>query len=312
MSPSKVYPGLTMRKFNEFFFLTDPDVFVHFAFPDDPDWQLLTVPLTFERFSQEPYYRQPFFENKLHLPALFPGIHWAKHGIKEITIKSTKENWTGVLTYQLFFNKEESSDTKISRRIENTLGNWVLMERFENSWKFVVRFPMNGVYKLTINGGVSPNDKQWICDFKLICETGIEDIPPMPCDTGAVGWGPSDFLERSGIVNPSQKHGTILSKLRQRIHLGFSLTKKLVVRSELVANKYKHSDLEGCVEQRLANRELSIYVRVPGEGEFALRMYSKEKKKDPEENVCNYLITTDDPRKPKTYKREVRLIIDSH
>jgi hypothetical protein len=38
-------------------------------------------------------------------------------------------------------------------------------------------------------------------------------------------------------------------------------------------------------------------------------MFAREKKSLPEENVCNYLITTDDPRGPKTYRREVKLFI---
>jgi hypothetical protein len=87
------------------------------------------------------------------------------------------------------------------------------------------------------------------------------------------------------------------------------MTKKLLIRSELLANKYKPTDLSKHIDQRIANRELTVIVTVPTDGEYALRMFARERKSLPEENVCNYLITTDDPRGPKTYRREVNIFI---
>ena len=299
--------GSAERKVNEFFFLTDPDIFVHFCLPDDSDWQLLTVPLTLERFLGEPFYRQPYFKNKLHCPTLVPGILEATHGIVEIRMRSLLEKWKGQLNYELFFNKKESTDMKLPRKTQ--LVKYVIMDRNNGNWKFTVRFPINGVYKLTINGGVTPNDNEWICDFKLICTTANEDIEPLPCTTGAVGWGPGTALNKVGLIEPTQQRGTILAKLRQRIYVCFTMTKKLLIRSELLANKYKPTDLSKHIDQRIANRELTVIVTVPTDGEYALRMFAREKKSLPEENVCNYLITTDDPRGPKTYRREVNIFI---
>ncbi|CAG2204786.1 unnamed protein product [Mytilus edulis] len=301
MSRSKASPGSAVKKFNEFFFLTDPDVFIHFAFPDNPDWQLLTVPLTLDRYLEEPYFRQPYFENKLQVATLLPGVQKAKHGIVEIGMKSLIENWQGLLTYQLFFNNKKSTEVLPKK---TQLSNFVLMDRCNSNWKFTVRFPIDGVYKLTINGGVPPKSNEWVCDFKLVCKTAIEDIPPLPCDTGAVGWGPSNNLEQYGLTAPSHTHGTILTKLRQYLYIGFTLTKKLFIRSELIGNKYKPSELDQYVDQRITNRELVVKVMVPEDGEFALRVYARETKKLPEENVINYLITTDDPSGPRTYRKE--------
>ncbi|XP_076105106.1 lim and transglutaminase domain protein ltd-1-like isoform X1 [Mytilus galloprovincialis] len=301
MSRSKASPGSAVKKFNEFFFLTDPDVFIHFAIPDNPDWQLLTVPLTLDRYLEEPYFRQPYFENKLQVATLLPGVQKAKHGIVEIGMKSLIENWQGLLTYQLFFNNKKSTEVLPKK---TQLSNFVLMDRCNSNWKFTVRFPIDGVYKLTINGGVPPKSNEWVCDFKLVCKTAIEDIPPLPCDTGAVGWGPSNNLQQYGLTAPSHTHGTILTKLRQYLYIGFTLTKKLFIRSELIGNKYKSSELDQYVDQRITNRELVVKVMVPEDGEFALRMYARETKKLPEENVINYLITTDDPAGPRTYRKE--------
>jgi hypothetical protein len=42
-----------------------------------------------------PFYRQPYFKNKLHCPTPVPGILEAKHGIVEIRMRSLLEKWKG-------------------------------------------------------------------------------------------------------------------------------------------------------------------------------------------------------------------------
>ena len=47
---------------NEFFFLTDPDLFVCTHLPDDPNWQLLPQQLSSRQFEEFVYLREQFFE----------------------------------------------------------------------------------------------------------------------------------------------------------------------------------------------------------------------------------------------------------
>ena len=43
---------LPVFSYDEFFFLTDPEMFISSHYPDDPEWQLLRVPLTLEEFQK--------------------------------------------------------------------------------------------------------------------------------------------------------------------------------------------------------------------------------------------------------------------
>ena len=48
-------------KYDEFYFLTDPEDYVYQHYPDDANWQLLDIPLPFSEFLNLPVVKSPFF-----------------------------------------------------------------------------------------------------------------------------------------------------------------------------------------------------------------------------------------------------------
>lgn len=55
------------NRFDDFYFLTDPDEFVHSHFPDETKWQLLDVPISLEEFERRVFKTSAFFSLGLQL-----------------------------------------------------------------------------------------------------------------------------------------------------------------------------------------------------------------------------------------------------
>jgi len=68
--------GETVYTVNEFFFIPDPDHLIATHLPDDPQWQLLDTPVTFQDFEDGVYIRDRFFQLDLSIaePRLKSGV----------------------------------------------------------------------------------------------------------------------------------------------------------------------------------------------------------------------------------------------
>lgn len=60
-------PKHHQHRFDDFYFLTDPDEFVHSHFPDEKKWQLLDVPISLEEFERKVFKTSAFFSLGLQL-----------------------------------------------------------------------------------------------------------------------------------------------------------------------------------------------------------------------------------------------------
>lgn len=56
-----------VQRFNDFFFLTDPDEFALTHFPSEPEWLFTKKRFTKKQFYETPFYEKAFFKNKLNL-----------------------------------------------------------------------------------------------------------------------------------------------------------------------------------------------------------------------------------------------------
>ena len=59
--------GSFIRRFEEFYFLTNPQHLIHTHFPEDPSWQLLYPPIRLEDYKQLVNVRPGFFKHQLSL-----------------------------------------------------------------------------------------------------------------------------------------------------------------------------------------------------------------------------------------------------
>lgn len=90
-----------VKKFDEFYFLTDPAVFIYRHFPEKPEWKLTKTSLTLEEFGRLPIYLDPFFKQ---------GIRELKHLGGELEEQASYSFRSAVPITSAHFMFEEEQD----------------------------------------------------------------------------------------------------------------------------------------------------------------------------------------------------------
>ena len=288
--------GVRVTRLNEYYFLTDPENFIYVAYPLETKWQLLGRTWLFEKFVSVPFCRQAYFMND----SRFSSKLFAQDGYCEVelTVKDTKDFH---MDYELYFNHKESGK-EISKALQ--LNNYVFLNRSETNWKFGIRFPESGVYKLEIEGGRNLHERD-LCYFKIFCDEAQEDCKPLPINPGTIGYGPNLETVQAGLRAKSHKDGLVKVAVNKQIDFNFNLLRTIEIRSELVHNTIPKKDLVPYVKQKQTNTNLNVLVRLPEHGEYALQLHAQQKYESQFKNVCNYLLTSGD-RKRRIRNYEVR------
>ncbi|XP_021375601.1 hillarin-like [Mizuhopecten yessoensis] len=301
--------GVNVAQFNQYFFLPDPDEFVTVAMANNPKWQFLHDVYDIKKISDIANLRPYYFNGDVKLFTDNKACLHSKQGEISIGFKITNPTWSGVLSYLLFYNDHESVNP-LPKDLQ--LERYVMMERRSSMWIFHARCPCVGMYKLSINCGQHDGALFRICSFKLICNEVNDRNQPLPCQVGTAGWGPSKDTSKAGLTSPSQTKGIVHTSGRRDIYFIFSVINDVTVRTELVQNGSTSEDLRACVSQDIdVEKKLRVAVKVPGAGEYALRIHTTDLKTTEETNACNYLISSDQnvqrKRKPENkLERQVR------
>lgn len=288
LEPEKTTGGAVIQQLNEFFFLTDPDVFQYHCFPNDPLWQLVPKVISLEKFLSLPFLRQDFFENKLKLMSTSSCRLEATRGECDVVIK-TPDNLSLMFSYELQFSSKDLDSKPPS---QGQPQNCVAMVHQDNKVSFSVRCPTEGVYKLKIYGG-REGDKRWLYSSCIVCAEVSDHIIPYPTAPD-IGFGPQKLTEEAGLIAMSHKSGCVQVHRNKTCEISFTLTKFVLVHSTLHRFDVSSNSLAQYVSQRIQNDNLRIDVTPPQDGEYTLHINCKEKgSKNGFMNVCNYLLNTD-------------------
>ena len=279
--------------------MTDPEDFIFVAYPTETKWQLLANPWSLQKFIDVPYCRQSYFKNYVNIISKFSGKLYTDDGYCEVEL-TAKDVEEFHMDYELYFNHKESGK-EISGALQ--LNNYVFLNRSETKWKFGIRFPESGIYKLEIVGGRNSSESD-LCYFKIFCDEAQENCKPLPVNPGRIGYGPSRDTELAGLRAKSHKDGFVKAAVHKQIEFNFHLLRTINVKSELVHSTIPKEQLVHCVKQKQTGNNLNVLVSVPEQGEYALQMHAQKKGEHEFKNVCNYLLSSEE-RKKKTRLYEV-------
>ncbi len=122
------------RRFTEHYFLTPPAEFVYDHFPEDPKWQLLDPPLTWDDYDRLVFLRSDFFRCGLGLDS---------HKAAQITAEnSVTITFTGPEGVELLASLRSDFGAPLT-------GDWTLCQRAGDKYQVLVRWPEPGKYRLT-------------------------------------------------------------------------------------------------------------------------------------------------------------------
>ncbi|NXH41909.1 KY peptidase, partial [Dicaeum eximium] len=262
-------------RYNEFYFLTHPALFINNHFPDNSNWQLLKPTLTLKEFENNMLHSSNFY--MLGLLAAHPEtpvIH---------TVNGKASVSVDCRSGTLFMFKLKGTDEH------------GLMTLKKHGMKLDVYPQKTGSHKLEIfakpsKAEASDDVYKCVVEYVVECES-VDTAMRFPKDLHQPV-GPSWFSERQGFLRPSHRE-PVLHTNDGRCSLTFTLSKDISVLSSL------HTDGSSLAEDMGRQHVLQIHrknqvelkVHLPHAGNFVLKIYSK-KKSDPGnyDYIFNYLI----------------------
>ncbi|XP_078664715.1 uncharacterized protein LOC144907475 [Branchiostoma floridae x Branchiostoma belcheri] len=278
-------------KFEEFYFLTDPEDLIDTHFPDCPEWQLLEKYLTITQF-QSRVKRWPMFHQL--------GLKLKSHrAVVVITAGDCVELCLG-------FSKEKRKDFRIVYQLKTreggsevdgvNLNRYVLQETWDSNENFTVDVPKSGAYVLDIYGKpcaeVSGKDVK-VCQYMIVCDTEKHTSMPFPEHTST--WGPGKVLVSSGIFPVS--HARAVVRSQGQVVLTFQSNRHLEFRHRLYMQAFDEKGLEDLVVHSIVNNKISFYVRTPTKGKYGLIIFAKDPNDGTLRPVYSYVIICD--KEPK-------------
>ncbi|NWZ37142.1 KY peptidase, partial [Brachypodius atriceps] len=262
-------------RYNEFYFLTHPALFINNHFPDNSNWQLLKPTLTLKEFENNMLHNSNFYT--LGLLATHPEtpIIQTVNGKASVSVECHPGT--------LFMFKLKGTDKH------------GLMTLKKDGMELDI-YPQNtGRHKLEIFAKPSKaeaSDDVYTCvvEYVVECES-VDKAMRFPKDL-LQPVGPSWFSKRQGFLQPSHKE-PVLHTNDGRCSLTFTLGKDISVQTSLHTDGSSLTEDEGRrhVLQTQCKSQVKLKVHLPHAGNFVLKIYSK-KRSDPGnyDYVFNYLI----------------------
>ena len=288
------------HKYDEFYFLSDPEEYIYQHYPDESAWQLLEIPLPFSEFLNLPVVKSPFFNYGLQFYSNYGANVITDTGLVDFRIITPKVLGFGCLL--------EPYDKSMST---SNLDGRTLLRYVKNEAIFTVSLPRPGLYYFSIYTGDYWHSDclESACSFMINCTQNMgaaaPPYPPVPF------FGPTPIMEKLGIVAENQLDPLIVSE-SDYLDIVFKLGKDVKV-----THTFQYYDTaEGAVNEidryvflKSRNDIGSTYmIRCPKEGSYIFSLYATEGENDNYDCAYRYLIICQEPNPavvpfPKTYHR---------
>lgn len=290
------------HKYDEFYFLTDPEDYIYQHYPDDSSWQLIDIPLPFSEFISLPVVKSPFFNYGLRFYSNYGGTLTTDTGMVEVRVVASKILGFGSLL--------ESFDKSVESRL---LEGRVLLRHVKNEVIFTVNLPRRGLYYFSIYTGDYWHSEclESACSFLVNCTRIVGD--PAPAYPPVPFYGPTPVMEDLKISCENQLDPLIISN-GQNMEIIFKLDKD---------NKITHTfqfydtsdesvtDIDRYVFLRSRTDTNATYlIRCPRDGYYIFSLYASGSDKEGQTLDCayRYLIINQEANPnvtvfPKTYHR---------
>ncbi|KAH9494726.1 hypothetical protein Btru_017731 [Bulinus truncatus] len=299
-------------QYDEHYFMTDPDEFIQEFWPQDPKWQLLESPITLEEFEALPFVRSIFFQYKMRFEGhKLSVINTDDKGGAKIIIRVPEEHENDlVFFYQLRFADKEKSKETMYRG--SPLERFVFQTMVDNTVTFSVHVPCPGQFFIEIfankiddsgrveenNASVAPFKLKCACKFKIICETLLGKMHPLPnCAAGE--WGPKKAQRHFGIIpitTPTsefemEKVGILT--VEDNFELKFRTPHPYQFVAKLRMNYVDSKILDPFVNLTNEGSTLLVYVSLPQPGQYGIDLFARPKgatDSNTLSHACKYLI----------------------
>lgn len=250
------------RQFDEFWFLTDPEVFVYDHFPAHQIWQLLEEPISIEDFNKKPSLTEKSRELGFQLKSHREPIVYFEN---EVSISFATETFPlSNITADL--KNEDGEDVNQYR----------CMKRLDDKMFEIRVVPPNiGKYNLALYGKAKDYRHakfRKLMEYTLKCE-GVYEKPVVFPDHRKA-WGPEPNYSELGFADSIQTMSVFRSD-KEEMTIQLDQKKKVPICAELKASSDIKTELKGYTMITARDSAKTIHIRFPSSGYFRLDVYAE-------------------------------------
>ncbi|XP_076831514.1 kyphoscoliosis peptidase [Brachyhypopomus gauderio] len=171
-----------IKRFDDFYFLTEPGDFINSHFPDDPHWQLLDTPISLEQFELRPLNTSAFYI--LGLTLLHPTLYKITTDKGEATV-SMRSSRPLTFAYELRQRDSQTGATG-QTEVDSSCG---LLSVNHQGMSLRLLPPEAASYQLKLFARPEGDTEvlRWVCSLELECPE-VRRAQPMPANP-YVSWG---------------------------------------------------------------------------------------------------------------------------
>ncbi|KAK2514445.1 Ky [Columba guinea] len=261
-------------RYNEFYFLTHPALFINNHFPDNSNWQLLKPTLTLKDFENNMLHKSNFYMLGLLSAQPETAVIPTVNGKASVSVDCRAAT--------LFMFKLKGTDEH------------GLMTLKKHGMKLDIYPQKTGSHKLQIFAKPSKGSEaiyKCVLEYVVECKS-VDKAMRFPKDLHQPV-GPSWFTERQGFLRPSHPDPVIHTN-DGRCSVTFTLGKDISVLASLHCDNGSLMEDGGRrhIMQIHRGNQIELKIHLPHAGNFVLKIYAK-KKSDPGnyDYIFNYLIT---------------------
>ncbi|XP_023143463.1 kyphoscoliosis peptidase [Amphiprion ocellaris] len=276
-----------VKRFDDFYFLTDPEELIDSHFPDEEKWQLLDAPIALEEFERRVFKTSAFFTMGLRLiqPHHFHIV--TVDGEANVSLGFSRPS---TFTYEIT-QHQDLLHCGASEHKESSNSSFGLLTVSHRSMKLQLLPPASGSYdvKVFARPEAATTSLIWVCSFTVECPTprAMEVIPENPF----LSWGLQPVAGSLGVASSSQ--GSEVAEVEQGMFdLVLKTSRPLMVLCELVHPEMEAAVAKRCLATQIQPDTLTCHVLCPMHGFYRLSVFVRdyEKTELKFQNAANFLL----------------------
>ncbi|XP_060796352.1 lim and transglutaminase domain protein ltd-1-like [Neoarius graeffei] len=269
-----------IKRYNEFYFLTDPEDFIDSHWPDEEEWQLLDSPITLEEFEKSVPKDTEFYKLGLNLIHPKQFLLVTEDGEASISL-----GFSQPVDFTYKISQHHSSGQK---ELSTSMGQ---LTATQNSMKLRLMPPSSGTFEIELfaRPGHASGSLSWVCSFLLECyePKTSENFPENPY----LYWGLTPNAEDLGVKSCVYDGEAFLLKSGS-YELVLQTSRPLEMLCEI-----SHKDLDDtlskrCLATQIEAEKLTCHILCPYIGYYRLSVFVMDYESDRNsfQNVGNFLL----------------------
>ncbi|XP_026137005.1 hillarin-like [Carassius auratus] len=253
-----------IKRYEEYYFLTDPETFIDCHYPEEEEWQLLESPIKVEEFDKRVLKKPDFYKLNLTL----------NHPKNFLIITENGEATVSMSFPQLvhFTYRISQLSGKKPQEVSKSIG---FLTSTQQSMKLRLMPPKPGTYELELfaRAGNATKTNNWICSFQLECPSPktSEELPENP----HVCWGLQPDATSLGLGHCNYGND-IISLESGSFRLVLKTTKPLMVLCELSHKNLDKTLAKKCLAIQTEPDQLTCSVLCPYYGYYRLAVFVRD------------------------------------